>query len=130
CTLTEDHVRNAFALSECDQALGRPISFHPDDSRTEALRQRDVFAQGLGIAMLNLSWTFLRGLDVHGVPLRPEAACDAGAGTNDARRQDVRAHADHHSLWNECGFQPFAHAVARRLLADLVGNRSQRELAQ
>ena len=121
---------HTFALGEGNQPLGRALGPHAHHGGAQALRQTDVLLQRFGVACLDAVRLLLRRLDVDGVPPRAQTARDARAGAEHARRQRVRAHADHHPFRDEGRFEPFARPVAGRLLPHFVGHGAQGELAQ
>jgi hypothetical protein len=127
-TLPENHVRDAFALRERDQAVRRFVGPHAYDRRTELLCQREIALKGLAVFGLDMAWRFAWCLDIDRIPARTKARRDAKARALDAGRIRARAHADHHALGNQRRFQPFALAVRRGLLTDLVRDGAEREL--
>ena len=53
CTLTEDDVRDAFALRERNQAVCRAVGLDADHGRAEALGESDVLPQRLRVVRVD-----------------------------------------------------------------------------
>ncbi len=84
--MTEDDVGDAFALRKGDEPLFGTPRLHAHDCRAKALSEQDVLCEGLGVLCGHSPGLLIRRLDIHGVPLGTEAAGDARAGPEDARR--------------------------------------------
>src|SRR3954452_24583349 len=67
--LAEDDVRDALALCELDKGVGDARAGQPDDSRAELFRKKNVVRQRHVILRLDAAGAFLRGFDIHRVPI-------------------------------------------------------------
>src|SRR5262245_17940629 len=101
-------MRDALALGEGDEAVSWTIGLDAHDRGAEFFRKGDVLLKRVAIRLPDVPRSLARRLDIDGVPAGAETSGDAGTGANHPRRVSARAHADHHTLWNERGLQPLA----------------------
>lgn len=109
--LSEDHVGDAFALGERDQAVRRFVGPDADDRGTEAFGESDVALQRVTIVACDLGGRLRGRLDVNRIPARAQPAGDSRAGPEHAWRGDARAHTDHHPLGDQRRLEPLTLAA-------------------